>query len=176
VSDEQSHPPAPVPVEEAPPRPPDVISAQGALRLLLVLLAIWTLFSGLALTFFQDAAAATIGGGLGGGEGAAAQRLLGVHLLVLGPLYGLLAWEPKRFRALLWVPYVAQGGVVAATLYDIAVGDRGLKDGALPLIVAAMFFVLLVYVSLARRPPEAPEEKAPAEEAPAAAEQAAEPS
>lgn len=153
MSEETAAPPSPRPVgEEA--RPEAVLSAQGALRLLLVLLALWTIFSGLALTFFQDASGATIGGGLGGGEGEAAQRLLGVHLLVLAPIYGLLAWEPQRFRLLLWVPYVAQGGVVAATLFDIVTRDRDFQDGALPLIVATVFFVLLVYVTFAGRRPE----------------------
>lgn len=132
----------------------EVLSARSALRLLLGLLALWTVFSGLALTFFQDAGAATIGGGLEGGEGAAAQRLLGVHLLVLAPIYGLIAWDPQRFRLLLWVPYVAQGGVVLATLFDIVTGDRDLIDGALPLTVASVFFVLLLYVTFARRQPE----------------------
>ncbi len=134
------------------------IRAQSALRLLLVLLAIWTGFSGLALVFFQDAAAATIGGGLEGGEGEAAQRLLGVHLLVLAPIYGLLAWEPRRFGLLLWVPYVAQGGVVAVTAFDIITLDRDFLDGALPLIVAATFFTLLVYVWLEGRRQRAVEE------------------
>lgn len=148
------------PSAEAKPARPSggVISAESAQRLVLVLLALWTLLSGLALTFFQDASEATIGGGLEGGEGAAAQRLLGVHLLVLAPVYGLIAWEPKRFRLLLWIPYFAQGGVVAATLYDIMTGDRDFTDGALPLIVAIIFFVLLLYVTFAARQPEAEKE------------------
>jgi len=148
------------------PRPGAVLNAESALRLVLVLLALWTLLSGLALTFFQDASEATIGGGLEGGQGQAAQRLLGVHLLVLAPVYGALAWEPKRFRLLLWIPYAAQGGVVLATLYDIGSGDRSFRDGALPLIVALIFFVLLLYVTFARREPELPEEATPAEPEP----------
>jgi hypothetical protein len=130
------------------------INAESAQRLVLVLLALWTLLSGLALVFFQDASEATIGGGLEGGQGSAAQRLLGVHLLVLAPIYGLIAWEPRRFRLLLWAPYAAQGGVVLATLYDIVTGDRDFVDGALPLFVASVFFVLLLYVTFAGRPVE----------------------
>lgn len=137
-----------------PPQPAAVLNAQGALRALLVLLAIWSAFSGLTLVFFQDASAATIGGGLEGGEGGAAQRLLGVHLLVLAPLYGLIAWDPKRYRLLLWVPYLAQGGVVLATGFDILTGDRDFSDGALPLIVAAIFLALLIYVWAMGREPE----------------------
>ncbi len=147
-------------------RPAAVLSAQGTMRALLVLLAIWSIFSGLALVFFQGAAAATIGGGLDGGEGEAAQRLLGVHLLVLGPLYGLLAWEPQRYRWLLWVPYVAQGGVFLATAFDIVTGDRDFTDGALPLIVAGIFLALLIYVWAMGRAPEPAEQPAQAEGGP----------
>ena len=120
------------------------------MRLLLGLLAVWTFFSGLALIFFHSNAGATIGGG----EGAAAQRLLGVHLLVLAPIYALIAIYPKRYRVFLWVPYAAQGGVVAVTLFDIVTGKRDFLDGALPLIVASIFLVLLVYVWQAARRPE----------------------
>ena len=137
------------------PLPSGVISAQSTLRLLVGLLALWTLLSGLALTFFQDASAATIGGGLKGGEGEAAQRLLGVHLLVLAPIYGMLAWEPQRFRLLLWVPYAAQIGVVVAMAFDLVTGARGFTDAALPLIVALIFLVLLLYVTFGAREPEA---------------------
>jgi hypothetical protein len=144
--------------QDQPPRdrshPSTVINAQSTLRLLVGLLALWTLLSGLTLTFFQDASAATIGGGLKGGEGEAAQRLLGVHLLVLAPIYGLLAWEPQRFRLLLWVPYAAQTGVVAAMAFDLVTGARDFTDAALPLIVALIFLVLLLYVTFGAREPE----------------------
>lgn len=158
MNEEQSGPPpATEPVEE---RPGAVISARSALRLVIGLLAMWTLLSGLTLTFFQDASAATIGGGLEGGEGEAAQRLLGVHLLVLAPIYVLLAWDPRRFRLLLWVPYAAQGGVVAATVFDLLTTSRDLRDGALPLIIATIFLVLLVYVWRAGKLPDEEEEEA----------------
>ncbi len=157
--------PAPPPAaEEEPEHPVAVISAQSALRLVLALLAAWTLVSGLALTFFQDASAATIGGGLEGDQSEAAKRLVGVHLLVLAPIYGLLAWELRRFRLLLWVPYVAQGGVVLATIYDMVRFDRDFADAALPLIVAATFFALLVYVWLMGRRPGPANEEPTAEE------------
>ena len=157
MNEEQSGPPpATEPAEE---RPDAVISARSALRLVIGLLAMWTLLSGLTLTFFQDASAATIGGGLEGGEGAAAQRLLGVHLLVLAPIYVLLAWDPRRFRLLLWVPYAAQGGVVAATAFDLITTSRDLRDGALPLIIATIFLVLLVYVWRAGKLPDEEEEE-----------------
>lgn len=130
----------------APPRPQTTINAQSALRLVLLLLTMWTLLSGLALTFFQGASAATIGGGLEGGQGEAAQRLLGVHLLVLAPIFGLIAWQPERYRLIAWVPYATQGGVVLVTLFDIVTGARSIQGALLPLFVAGTFLVLLVYV------------------------------
>ena len=147
--------------ELAPPRPQATINAQNALRLVLLLLTMWTLLSGLALTFFQGAAAATIGGGLEGGQGEAAQRLLGVHLLVLAPIYGLIAWQPERYRLIAWVPYIAQGGVVLATVFDIVTGARDIQGAALPFFVSLFFFVLLVYVWRTARIPEAPDATAP---------------
>ena len=143
-----------------------VLSAQSTLRLLVGLLALWTMLSGLALTFFQDASAATIGGGLKGGEGEAAQRLLGVHLLVLAPIYGMLAWEPQRFRLLLWVPYAAQIGVVVAMAFDLVTGARDFTDAALPLIVALIFLVLLLYVTFGAREPAVAQAEAPPPPAP----------
>ena len=166
MSEEQSTPPPST--ETAEERPAAVINAQSAMRLLLALLAVWTAFSGLALVFFQSGSGATIGGGLEGGHGEAAQRLLGVHLLVLAPLYGLLAWEPQRFRLLMWVPYAAQGGVVAVTLFDIATGDRDFTDGVLPLVVAMTFLALFLYVWRYARQPELPVVSSPAIEPPPA--------
>ncbi len=154
--------------------PVGMINAQTLLRVLLVLLTIWTAFSGLALVFFQSSADATIGGGLDGGEGEAAQRLLGVHLLVLAPIYGLLVWRPVQYYALRWVPYAAQGGVVVVTAFDILALDRDFLDGALPLFVATTFLVLLLYVWYAGRTAqpldddEASVERSGALEAPAA--------
>jgi hypothetical protein len=145
---------APVPASEE--QPAAVIGADNALRLILLLLAIWTVFSALALIIFQDGSGATVGGGLDGGEGTAAKRLLGVHLFVLAPIYALLAWEPHRYRMLLWVPYVAQGGTVLVTLFDLLAGERDIVDGFLPLVISSVFFALLLYVWYASRQAEYP--------------------
>lgn len=135
----------------SPPVAPGTVNAQSALRLVLLLLTMWTLLSGLALTFFQGASGATIGGGLEGGQGEAAQRLLGVHLLVLAPVYGLIAWQPERYRLIGWLPYVTQGGVVLVTLFDIVTGKRDIQGAALPFFVALIFLVLLIYFWRAAR-------------------------
>ena len=162
----------------APPKPQTSINAQSALRLVLLLLTMWTLLSGLALTFFQGASAATIGGGLEGDQGEAAQRLLGVHLLVLAPVFALIAWQPERYRLIAWIPYATQGGVVLVTLFDIVTGTRNIPAALLPLFVAATFLVLLVYVWREARIAEAPEAKSTAIDAlpaPATASTAPEP-
>lgn len=165
-------PSQPASQEEQHPEPPtvSVISAAGALRVLLVLLAVWTAFSGLSLTIFQGVNTATLAGGL---EDEAAQRLLGVHLLALVPVYLVLAWRPQQYRFLLWLPYAVQAGVVVATAYDVIAGNRDLQDGALPLIVAGIFLALLVYVWTMQRqahvPSKAKEPAATPEEPPAGA-------
>ena len=133
--------------------PAGMISADRALRLLLILLTIWTAFSGLVLLFFPDSAEATIGGG----QGTAAQRLLGVHVLVLAPIYGLLAWNRERYRMFLWIPYVVQSAVVIVTGLNMVAGDIDFVDGLLPLTVSATFLTLLVFVWRAGRLEIAPE-------------------
>ncbi len=119
-----------------------MISADRALQVILILLTLWTVFSGVALLFFPDNAEATIGGG----QGEAAQRLLGVHVLVLGGIYGLLAWNRERYRMLLWVPYAVQTAVVAVTVLNIVTGDVDFLDGLLPLAAATTFLVLLILI------------------------------
>lgn len=122
--------------------PAGMISANTALRVILILLTIWTAFSGLALIFFPGSADATIAGG----QGDAAKRLLGVHVLVLALVYGLLAWRRERYNNLLWVPYVVQTAVILVTLVNMIAGDSGVADGLLPLTVAGVFLALLVFV------------------------------
>ncbi len=125
-----------------PETPAGMINADRALQLLLILLTIWTAFSGLVLLFFPDSAEATIGGG----QGEAAQRLLGVHVLVLAPIYGLLAWNRERYQVFLWIPFVVQTAVVVVTVLNIVTGDLDFLDGLLPLTVSATFLTLLVFV------------------------------
>ncbi len=119
-----------------------MISADRALQVILILLTLWTAFSGVALLFFPGNAEATIGGG----QGPAAQRLLGVHVLVLAGIYGLLAWNRERYRMLLWVPYAVQTAVVVVTVLNIVAGDLDFLDGLLPLVVAVTFLVLLILI------------------------------
>jgi hypothetical protein len=117
-----------------------VISAYGAFRLLLVLLAIWTFFAGFSL-LTQGVGALSFGGG------AAAERVLGGYLLILVPIYGLLAWRRDEYRLLIWVPYAAQIAIIVPTFYDLTISHQGhFADSALILIVSLIFLALLVYL------------------------------
>jgi hypothetical protein len=117
-----------------------VISAYGAFRLLLVLLAVWTFFAGFSL-LTQGVGALSFGGG------AAAERVLGGYLLILVPIYGLLAWRRDEYRLLIWVPYAAQVAIIVPTFYDLTISHQGhFGDSALILIVSLIFLALLVYL------------------------------
>ncbi len=126
-----------------PDQPGILIDTRGAFRLVLALLAIWNAFSGISLTMLQGLNSVTLGGAL---HDEAAQRLLGVHVLLLAGIYGVMAWNPERLRVLLWIPYAHQFGVAIATAYDLLRRNRDFQDGAVPLVVALIFLALLVYL------------------------------
>ncbi len=117
-----------------------VISAYGAFRVLLVLLAAWNFFAGFSL-LTQGVGALSFGGG------PAAERVVGAQMLVLVPVYGVLAWRRDDYRLLLWLPYAAQLAIIAPTLYDLTIGHNGrFQNSALIFIVSLIFLILLVYV------------------------------
>jgi len=113
-----------------------VISAYGAFRLLLILLAIWSFIEGFAL-FTGGFEALTFGG-----NDRTAERVIGGQLIVFVPVYGLLAWQREKYRLLIWVPYGAQLAIIVPTAWALLQGDT---DGLLLLVVSATFFALLFY-------------------------------
>ncbi|TAK59212.1 MAG: hypothetical protein EPO22_10435 [Dehalococcoidia bacterium] len=116
-----------------------VINAYGAFRVLLVLMAIWSFFEGFAL-FFGRGGALTLGGS--GEEKRVAEQIIGAHLLILVPVYGLLAWRRDRYRALMWIPYAAQ----LAMVLPLGISLLRLQNvGVLLFVVSAVFLTLLVY-------------------------------
>ena len=126
---------------EAAPEGGAVVSVASARRLVLSLLAFWTAIWGLSLILGAEA------GSLSAGiEEASARRLLGVHILILSPLYALLGWNPTKYRVFLWVPYATQVGITAVTIFD-------LKDAAIPFVVAVIFLALLLFLWQAARKP-----------------------
>ena len=129
--------------------PERMVSASSATRLVLLLLALWTAYSGLALTFFQGNASIALGGGIGDD---ATRRLLGIHILALAPVYALLGWNPRKYGILLWLPYVTQFGIVAVTLFDLTKHLK-FEDAGASLVVSLIFLVLLFYLWYAGRRP-----------------------
>lgn len=112
-----------------------MISAYGAFRLLIILLAIWSFIEGFAL-FTGGLGALTFGGD------RTAEQVIGLQLIVFVPVYALLAWQRDRYRLLIWVPYGAQLAIIVPTGWALLRGD---PDGLLLLIISAIFFVLLFY-------------------------------
>ncbi len=123
-----------------------VVSAYGAYRVLVMLLAIWTFFAGFAL-LTQGVTALSFGG-----QDAGAERVIGAHMLILVPIYVLLAWKRAEYRRLVWIPYAAQLAVIIPTGWALLTDDGGFDDGVLLLMIASIFFALLLYVSWSSHP------------------------
>lgn len=135
----------PTPRDEAPARDSAaaVISAYGAFRLLVSLLAAWSFFAGFVLM--------TQGfGALGFSGHGPAERVVGGHMIVLAPIYGLIAWRRQAYRLFLWVPYAGQLAIILPLLWAL-IADQEVGGGALLLVISAIFFVLLMYIWLNAR-------------------------
>jgi hypothetical protein len=117
-----------------------VVSAYGAFRLLLGLLAAWSFFAGFALLI----------GALPLGDDQLGERVVGAHMIVLSPVYGLLAWRRSAYRLFIWVPYAAQAAIVLPGLWEFVVNQNG--DGGVLLIVSIIFLVLLIYLWTSSHP------------------------
>jgi hypothetical protein len=114
-----------------------VISAHGAFRVLLVLLAMWSFFEGFAL-FTGGLSALSLGG-----NDRMAEQIVGTQMIVFVPVYALLAWQRERYRLLIWVPYGAQLAIILPTSWGLLFHSD--PDGVLLLVVSLVFFVMLFY-------------------------------
>jgi hypothetical protein len=119
------------------------VSTDILTRLVIVLVAVWDAFAGLVLLAFHGASAGALGAGV---EDEAGQRLLGAHLLVLVPVYLVLAWKPRRFVPLLWLPFGQQAAVALVVAYSMLKGDTDFGDGMLAFTVSLIFVVLLAFL------------------------------
>ena len=132
---------APTPPESAKaaaqPSAVAVISAAGAFRLILVLLAIWSFFEGFAL-FTGGLSALSLGG-----NDRAAEQIIGAQMIVFVPVYALLAWQREKYRLLIWVPYGAQLAIIVPTTWRLLFHSEA--DGLLLMVVSLTFFVMLFY-------------------------------
>jgi hypothetical protein len=119
------------------------ISTRILTRIIVALIAAWSLVCGLVLTFLHDASTGALGAGV---EDEAGQRLAGAHMLVLVPVYLLIAWHPERYPMLHWLPFGGQLAVVFAVGYSMLSGTIGVSDGILPVAVSAIFMGLLAFI------------------------------
>jgi hypothetical protein len=121
-----------------------MISTRILTRVVIGLIALWSLAAGLMLVAFQGSASS---GALGAGlSDFAGQRLVGAHLLVLVPVYLLLIWRTDRYRGLLWLPFAAQLAVVLSIGSSILEGHSDFEDGILALAVSTIFAALFAFV------------------------------
>lgn len=121
--------------EPAAPQPVAVVDASSAFRLLLILVAAWSFIEGFAL-FTGGIQALSLD------SDRTAERIIGAQMLVLAPVFGLLAWRREQFRLLLWLPYAAQLAIIIPIAMAIFTGDG---EGALLFLVSLIFFILLFY-------------------------------
>lgn len=125
------------------PRPEATVSTELITRVVILLVAVWDAVAGLVLLAFHGASTGALGAGV---EDQAGQRLLGAHLLVLVPVYAMLAWRPQRFLPMLWLPFAAQAAVVLVIGYNMLLGDTDFGDGVLAFVVSLIFVTLLAFL------------------------------
>lgn len=130
-------------MQDEAPRPQATVSTEVITRVVILLVAVWDAFAGLVLVAFHGASTGALGAGVADEAG---QRLLGAHLLLLVPVYVFLAWNPRRFVPLLWLPFAAQGTVVLVVGYNMLKGDTDFGDGILAFAVSLIFVVLLAFL------------------------------
>jgi hypothetical protein len=119
------------------------ISTRILTRIIVSLIAAWSLVYGFVLLFFHSASTGALGAGV---EDTAGQRLVGAHMLLLVPVYILIAWHPERYPMLHWLPFGGQLAVFFAVGYSMLSGTIGVSDGILPVAVSAIFLGLLAFI------------------------------
>jgi hypothetical protein len=119
------------------------ISTRLLTRLIIGLIALWSLVAGIVLVGFHGAGTGALGAGVGDEAG---QRLAGAQMLVLVPVYVVLLWQLDRYQALLWLPFAAQLAIVCAVAYNIVTGVTAFEDGILAVAVSAILGSLLGFV------------------------------
>jgi hypothetical protein len=119
------------------------ISTRLLTRLIVTLIAAWSLVYGGVLLFSNAASSGALGAGV---EDVAGRRLVGAHMLLLVPAYFLIAWRPAHYPMLHWLPFGGQLAVCLAVGYSVLDGTIGLSDGILPIAVSAIFLGMLAFI------------------------------
>ena len=123
--------------------PDATISTRQLMRVIILLIAAWSIAAGVVLLAFPSAGSGALAGGIADRAG---QRLLGVHLLLLSPLYLAIIARMERYGGLLWLPIAAQTGLAVTVAYNIVAGDTSFSDGALAASISLIFAGLLTFV------------------------------
>jgi hypothetical protein len=119
------------------------ISTRILIRLIVLLIAVWSLLAGLVLVAFHGAGSGAMGAGVADDAG---QRLVGTHLLLLTPMYLLIAWRFQRYEGLLWLPFFGQVILALTVAYNIISGDTHFGDGILAVAISSILAGLLGFV------------------------------
>ena len=117
----------------------NVVHSTGTMRLLLVLLAGWSFFAGFSL-FTHAIAVLSFGG-----DDRAAERTIGMFMMMLAVVYGMLAWRREQYRLLMWIPFAAQLAVIIPILWEM-VSAGTVDEATLLLVVSIIFLALLSWV------------------------------
>jgi hypothetical protein len=123
--------------------PDAMISTRQLMRIVVLLIAVWSITAGMVLLAFPSAGSGALGAGIADRAG---QRLVGVHLLLLAPVYLMIAARLDRYHGLLWLPIAGQAALALAVAYNIISGDTSFSDGALSTVISLLFAGLLGFV------------------------------
>ena len=124
------------------------VSTEVLTRIVVLLVAAWTFICGVVLLGFHGASRGALGAGL---SDEAAQRLLGAQLLILVPVYLLIAVRLNTYRSLFWLPCASQAAVVLVVGYNMLKGDSSFGDSILTFAVSLIFVALLAFVWISER-------------------------
>jgi hypothetical protein len=72
--------------------------------------------------------------------------IVGVHLLLLAPVYLLIAVKQERYSGFIWLPIAGQTAMATTVAYNIISGDTSFSDGALSTVICLIFAGLLSFV------------------------------
>lgn len=120
------------------------------LRGLLILWAIWEIINGALSTFAAPLGATFVAWVPKGGWTSdlyAMTQQYGMVLFLLAAVYLLIATDPVRYRAFVWIPIGEQVLGIAFGIYEVAgnhtlTGSQFVTQVVINLVVAALFYLL----------------------------------
>ena len=118
--------------------PDATISTRQLMRIIILLISLWSFTAGMVLLAFPSSDA--LGAGLADRAG---QRLIGIHLVLFSPIYLMIAAKQEQYGGLVWLPIAGQTCLALTVAYNIISGDTDFKDGALATLISLIFAGLL---------------------------------